>query len=141
MSFLAPDSIPQALFEPRDPSVLPDSLKFCADPFDFLMTLALIKRNKEQRAFSVHRLVQTSFKYFMTPEDRQKSFNDAKRLVSTAFPRKDSEFAQMYQLWKPCSLYLPHVLSLRDSFREEKKANSKFSALMLYCDLNNASQR
>lgn len=145
--FLSSDSIPQALFEPKDPSVLPDSLEFCKDPFDFsdemdtLMTLALVKRNKEQRAFSIHRLVQSSFKHFMGPADRQKSFNDATLLVSAAFPRKDAEFAQMYQMWKPCSLYLPHVLSLRDSFREEKEANAKFSALVLYCRLNNACQR
>ncbi|EEP78975.1 predicted protein [Uncinocarpus reesii 1704] len=126
LAFLSPDNIPQALFEPKDPDVLSGSLEFCKDPFDFsdemetLMTLALVKRNKEQRAFSVHRLVQTSFKYFLSFEDRQKSFNNAALLVSAAFPRKDSEFAQMYHAWKQCSLYLPHVLSLRDGFREEK---------------------
>ncbi|KAI1420538.1 NB-ARC and TPR domain protein [Xylaria sp. FL1777] len=147
LTFLSPDSIPQALFEPKDPSVFPDSLEFCRDPFDFsnemetLMTLALVKRNRERRTFSIHRLVQTSFKHFMSPEDRQRSFNDATLLVSAAFPRKDAEFAQMYHLWKPCSIYLPHVLSLKDSFCEERKSNAKFSALMLYCDLNNACQR
>ncbi|KAL9098012.1 MAG: hypothetical protein Q9163_006238 [Psora crenata] len=147
LAFLSPDNIPQVLFEPKDPDIFPDSLKFCRDPIDFsdemeiLMTLALVKRNKEQRAFSIHRLVQTSFNHFMKPEDRQKRFNDATLLVSAAFPRKDAEFAQMYHLWKPCSLYLPHVLSLRDTFREEKKANSNFSALMHYCNLNNACQR
>ncbi|KAI9668929.1 MAG: hypothetical protein M1829_005241 [Trizodia sp. TS-e1964] len=147
LAFLSPDSIPQSLFEAKDPSALPDSLKFCKDSFDFsnemetLFTLALVKRNKEQRVYSIHRLVQMSFKYFMSPEDRQKSFNDATQLVSAAFPRKDAELAQMYHLWKSCALYLPHVLSLRDAFREEKKANPSFSALMLFCDLNNACQR
>ena len=147
LAFLSPDRIPQALFGPKDPNAFPDSLQFCQDPFDFsneletLMALALVKRNKEQRAFSIHRLVQTSFKQFMSPEDRQKSFNDATLLVSAAFPRQDAEFAQMYQFWKPCSLYLPHVLSLKDSFREEREANPKFSALMQYCSLNNACQR
>ncbi|KAH8807474.1 P-loop containing nucleoside triphosphate hydrolase protein [Xylogone sp. PMI_703] len=147
LAFLSPDNIPQALFEPRTADIFPDSLKFCNSPFDFsyemetLMTLALVKRNKENRSFSIHRLVQTSFKYFMSPEDRQKSFDDATILVSAAFPRKDDEFAHMYHMWKPCALYLPHVLSLRDSFREEKKANSTFSASVLYCSLNNACQR
>jgi hypothetical protein len=147
LSFLSPDNIPQALFEPKSPGVFPESLEFCEDPFDFsdemesLMTLALVKRNKERRAFSIHRLVQTSYKHFMSPEDRQKSFNDASLLLSAAFPRKDTEFSQMYHSWKQCALYLPHVLSLRDSFRDEKKANSKFSALMEYCSLNNACQR
>ena len=147
LTFLSPDIIPQALFEPKDSSALPDSLKFCEDPFDFsdemetLMTLALVKRNKEQRAFSIHRLVQTSFKHFIGPGDRQKGFNDATMLVSAVFPRKDAEFSQLYQRWDTCALYLPHVLSLRDSFREEKRSNPEFSALMLYCDMNNACQR
>ena len=147
MAFLSPDFIPQALFEPKDLSAFPDSLKFCEDPFDFsdemetLMMLALVKRNKEKRAFSVHRLVQSSFKQFIGPDDRQKSFNDATVLVSAVFPRKDAEFSQMYHRWNTCALYLPHVLRLRDSFREEKKTNPEFSALMLYCDMNNACQR
>ena len=147
LAFLSPDNVPQALFEPKDTKALPDSLRFCEDPFDFsdeietLMTLALVKRNKEKRSFSIHRLVQTSYKQFMGLEDRQQSFNDATILVSAAFPRKDAEFSQMYHRWSTCALYLPHVLSLRDSFREEHRADPTFSALMIYCDLNNACQR
>ncbi|KAI1114464.1 P-loop containing nucleoside triphosphate hydrolase protein [Nemania sp. NC0429] len=147
MAFLSPDSIPQSLFEPKRSNPFPKSLNFCEDSFDFsdemetLMTLALVKRNKERRAFSVHRLVQTSFKHFMGRENRQKSFNDATLLVSAAFPRKSEEFAQMYHTWDTCSLFLSQVLSLRDCFREEKKNDQNFSALMLYCDLNNACQR
>ncbi|KAI1408047.1 hypothetical protein F5Y13DRAFT_205132 [Hypoxylon sp. FL1857] len=147
MSFIEPDSIPQSLFEPgsrTDSSLLP---MFCSDPFHFseaienLLTLALIKRDKVSRTFSLHRLVQTSFKYFMTPEQRQKAFNDATILVSKAFPRRDSNVAQLYLMWDRCALYLQHVISLKDCFREEKKANPKFSALQTYCDLNNACQR
>jgi hypothetical protein len=147
MSFLAPDDIPQAIFEIRDEGVLPDSILFCADPFRFseevenLLTLALIKRDKERRTFSIHRLVQTSFRYFMTPEQQQQSFNNSTILVALAFPRQDAEFAQMYRKWNLCSLYLPQVLSLRDNFREEASAKPEFSALQLYCELNNACQR
>lgn len=147
LAFLSPDNIPQALFEPKEPTDFPESLQFCQDPFDFsyeiesLMTLGLVKRNKEHRTFSMHRLVQKSFKHFMSAEDRQRSFNDAALLVSAAFPRKDAEFAQLYHSWKACSRYLPHVLSLRDFFREERATNPKFTALVEYCRLNNACQR
>ncbi|KAL6409723.1 NB-ARC and TPR domain protein [Ilyonectria robusta] len=147
LAFLSPDSIPQALFESKDSSGFPATLRFCQKKIDFsremdiLMTLGLVKRNKEKRAYSIHRLVQTSFKHYMSAEDRQKSFNDATILVSAVFPRKDAEFAQMYHEWITCSLYLPHVLSLKDSFRKEKEANPTFSALPLYCRLNNACQR
>jgi hypothetical protein len=33
MSFIEPDSIPQALFEPDSPDDVPESLQFCLDPF------------------------------------------------------------------------------------------------------------
>lgn len=33
MSFVEPDSIPQALFEPPSPTDLPESLRFCADGY------------------------------------------------------------------------------------------------------------
>ncbi|OTA87935.1 hypothetical protein M434DRAFT_130703 [Hypoxylon sp. CO27-5] len=147
MSFIEPDNIPQSLFEPSsqlDPSSLP---MFCSDTFYFseaienLLTLALIKRDKVSRTFSLHRLVQTSFKYFMTPEQRQKAFNDATILVSKAFPRRDSNVAQLYLMWDQCALYLQHVISLKDCFREEKNANPSFVASPMYCDLNNACQR
>ncbi|KAH8729311.1 NB-ARC and TPR domain protein [Ilyonectria robusta] len=147
LAFLSPDSIPQALFEHKDSTAFPATLRFCRNFFafsremDILMTLGLVKRNKEKRAYSIHRLVQTSFKHYMSAEDRQKSFNDATILVSAVFPRKDAEFAQMYHEWITCSLYLPHVLSLKDSFRKEKEASPTFSALPLYCRLNNACQR
>ncbi|KAI1737183.1 hypothetical protein F4680DRAFT_460693 [Xylaria scruposa] len=147
LCFLAPDSIPQALFEPLDDSGLPDTLSFFTDTLAFsaaienLLTLALIKRDKESRTFSLHRLVQMSFKYFLGSAKRQSSFNDATILVSQAFPRRDSNVAQLYLMWDKCSLYLQHVLSLKDCFREEMKTNSNFTVLPTYCDLNNACQR
>ncbi|KAI1352908.1 Tetratricopeptide-like helical [Xylaria sp. FL0043] len=137
MSFLEPDSIPQALFEPVCSTDLPESLSFCANSLFFseaienLLTLALIKRDKSSRTFSLHRLVQTSFKYFMGFEKRQIGFSDATILVSRAFPRRDSN----------CALYLQHVISLKDCFREEYGSNPHFSVVQTYCDLNNACQR
>jgi hypothetical protein len=147
MAFLSPDNIPETLFEAREQGSLQHSLKFCTDPFTFsehieaLLTLALVKRSREQRAYSIHRLVQASFKFYMTPEERQQGFNDATILLASSFPRKDAQSAQLYQRWKACSLYLPHVLSLTDCFREEIKANPNFSVLPLYCELNNTCSR
>lgn len=147
LSYVEPDSIPQALFEPKSPADLPASLRFCSESFRFseaienLLTTALIKRDKVSRAFSLHRLVQTSFKYFMTPEERQQAFNDATVPVSQAFPRRDVNTANLWLMWEQCALYLQHVISLRDNWREEKKSNPKFFALQTYCDLNNACQR
>ncbi|TVY82554.1 hypothetical protein LSUE1_G002863 [Lachnellula suecica] len=147
LCFVAPDNIPQSLFELEDPANLPELLHFCSDDFHFseatecLLTLALIKRDKASRTFSIHRLVQTSFKYYMTPEQRNQSFDDAAVLISHAFPRRDSNVAQLYLMWERCALFLPHVLSLKDRFREEKKANPLFTAPRTYCELSNACQR
>lgn len=147
LSFLNPDSIPQALFEPPSASDLPKSLRFCSDPLVFsdvienLLTIALLKRGRDSRTFAIHRLVQTSYKSFMTPEQRQQSFNDASILLSQAFPRKNKDTAQLYLLWSLCGAYRPHVINLKDCFLEEKKSNPKFYALQTYCDMNNACQR
>ncbi|KAK0110116.1 hypothetical protein ONS95_002771 [Cadophora gregata] len=147
LCFVAPDDIPQSLFELEDATGFPESLRFCSDDLCFsqaaenLLTLALIKREKTSRKYSIHRLVQSSFKYFMTPEERIKSFEAAATLVSLAFPRRDSNIAQLYLMWERCALFLPHVLSLKDCFREERKSNPSFPAPRIYCELNNTCQR
>ena len=147
MAFPSPDSIPLYLFETKDVDNFAEPLRFCQDPLGFsddvevLLTLALVKRNKEKRAFSIHRLVQTSYNLFLNPEDRQENFNAASKLVSAVFAREDAENAQLYWSWKLCSRYLPQVLNLRDSFRQERQLNPKFSAVMECCSLNNACQR
>ena len=77
----------------------------------------------------------------MTREQRQQSFNDATILVSLAIPRRDSASAQLYLMWTRCALYLEHVISLEDFFREGIKASPEFTVLKTYCELNNACQR
>ncbi|KAG8161020.1 hypothetical protein KVR01_009284 [Diaporthe batatas] len=138
LCFLSPDNIPQSLFEIQSAEVLPSELSFCADQFAFwetienLLTLALIKRDKETRTLSVHRLVQMSFNFFLTPEQRQTCFNNATILVANAFPRRDTASAQLYLMWERCAAILQHVLSLKDCFRKELAGNPAFKALQGY---------
>ncbi|KAH6626633.1 Tetratricopeptide-like helical [Chaetomium sp. MPI-SDFR-AT-0129] len=147
MSFLEPDSIPQALLEPEDPAALPASLAFCSDDFSFseaienLLISALIKRDEASRTFSLHRLVQASFKDFLGPDGRQQAFNDATILLFQAFPRRDSKVLQLYLLWDRCAVYFQHVMSLKDCFLQEKESNPKFTVLQAYCELSNSCQR
>jgi hypothetical protein len=77
----------------------------------------------------------------MKPEQRQEAFNNAAVLVYKAYPRRDSNRANLYLMWDLCAMYLLHVINLKDCFREEKKLNPKFSTLSLYCNLNNSCQR
>lgn len=85
--------------------------------------------------------MQLSYKSYLTNEGRQQSFNDAAIIVSQAFPRRDSNIAQLYLMWEKCARYLQHVLHLKDCFREERKGNPTFTAPKTYCDLNNQCQR
>ncbi len=77
----------------------------------------------------------------MTLEQKQAAFNDAVVLVARAFPRRDTEVAQLYMMWDRCATYLQHVISLKDCFREEYNLNPRFAASSLHCDLNNMCQR
>jgi len=120
-------------------------MKMCsfADAIESLLTLALIKRDSLSRTFSLHRLVQAAFKYSMKPEQRQMAFNDATVLAHNVFPRRESNplTADLYQFWDLCAEYLRHVISLKDFFQEEKKLNPAFTALHVYCNLNNSCRR
>ena len=143
--FLEPDQISESLFEVKSPKDTPqsDSLKFIQDTFAFsavienLLTSALIKRDRDRRAFVVHRLVQAAFKQFMTLPERQQSFHDAALFLWEAFPGLDPETQQLYPVWPTCALYLPHALSMSDAFQQEYKANPDFKVPVQYCRLNN----
>lgn len=99
------------------------------------MTLALINRDRETRIFTIHRIVQTQFKYFVSLEQKQKSFDDATHLLYNLFPKENETSGQLYDLWKVCNQFLPHVLYLKDCFNEEKQASKSFKASWKFCEL------
>lgn len=169
MVFLMPDGIPHELF--ASPAGVdreyPPGLAFCFDDFQYvyysgsgvrptansgsfnrlseaiaaLAALGLIKRDIDTGTLSVHRMVQTQFKYFMTPEQRLQCFNDAVCLVSDHFPTEDSKAGQMYDMWEACNRYAQHVVSLQDCFQEEQRLSKAFRASWQFCDLLCRSQR
>lgn len=105
-----------------------------------LLTLALIKRNRDSGAYSIHRMVQTHYRYFMTSQQRQQAFDDAVLLLSRVFPRMDSK-GQLYAAWTKCNDYIQHLISLADSFQEERRAATIFRAEVRFCELINQGQR
>ncbi|OJJ42592.1 hypothetical protein ASPZODRAFT_125317 [Penicilliopsis zonata CBS 506.65] len=147
-SFLVSENIPQLLFDFED-SNHPEGLEFCTDEFRFseaiepLLTLALIKRDRDARLFSCHRMVQTQFRYFLSLDERQKAFANATALVHRAFPKQSDETNQnqLYREWAECNRYLQHVISLVDRFQEERRAMKNFKAPSLFCDLLKDCQR
>ncbi|KAL3952370.1 hypothetical protein ACCO45_012313 [Purpureocillium lilacinum] len=147
MSFLMPDIIPQEIFEASTENSVPDHLRLCLDEFSLsaairkLITLALVKKNRNTKVLSVHRMVQTQFKHFLSVEERQKNFNDTVALVYNVFPREDVAKGQLYDAWETCNKYLQHVLNLRDCFTEEKTLSASFRATGQFCDLLIQCQR
>lgn len=85
--------------------------------------------------------MQTQFKYFMTSEKRQRSFNDAVLLVANVFPTEDTKAGQMYERWDACNRYIQHAISLKDSFLEEQNNSKEFKPSWQFCDLLNRCQR
>jgi hypothetical protein len=77
----------------------------------------------------------------MSFEQKQQTFLDASVLVSAAFPRRNPELGELFTMWPICAKYLQHVLYLKDHFREQQRANTRFSASTIYCELNNSCQR
>ncbi|KAJ6084951.1 hypothetical protein N7499_004580 [Penicillium canescens] len=146
LAFLMPDDIPQTLFE-IDEDNLPEHLKFCSDDFSFsetvetLLMLSLIKRNRDTRVFSTHRMVQAQFKYFLGPSALHLAFSNAVALIFNVFPRQDDEKGQLYEQWAQCNTYLQHVIYLKDSFKENHKADPSFCATPQFCELLVECQR
>ncbi len=76
----------------------------------------------------------------MTPEQRKQSFHSAVALTSDKFPH-EGLLGQLYLAWETCALYLQHVISLKDNFREAHRTDPNFAATMVFCELNNRCQR
>ena len=112
-----------------------------SDALRRLIKLALIKRNRDTRVLSIHRVVQMQFKYFLSREQREKSFNSTVTLVHIIFPKEDAAKGQMYDEWGTCNQYLQHVLNLKDCFMEERKLSNNFKAPLQFCELLARCQR
>ncbi|PVH79292.1 hypothetical protein DL98DRAFT_655534 [Cadophora sp. DSE1049] len=148
LSFLMPDNIQGEILQPKTDLELPQGLGFLkgkiagfSAALRKLTTRALIKRDKNSGVLTVHRLIQTQFRYFLSPEQRQKAFNDTVTLISFVLPDSDSEKGQLYDTWGGYNRYLQHVLRLRDIFEEERKASTAFTAPQKFCEILSDYQR
>jgi hypothetical protein len=157
LSFISPDSIPQVLFEPLDPLALPKSLQFCSDEFQYvvctigeailnlcarfsevlddLLTLALIKREKNSRQLSLHRLVQAQFKYHLSPSSRQQAFENTVQLLCTVFPHANAKKGQLYDEWAECQLYFQHVWNLKNNYKESLTGSEPLKPTLAFFSL------
>lgn len=103
--------------------------------------MGLIKRDIDTGTLSTHRIVQTQFKYFLSPEQRRCNFNNTVMLVANVFPTEDTKAGQMYERWDACNRYIQHAISLRDCFLDERSISKDFKPNHQFCDLLNRCQR
>ena len=104
-----------------------------------LLELALIQRDRYDRVFSVHRLIAKQFRRLLSPEDRQKGFFEASKLMYNVFPQRVKQagtaMPNLYNLWDTCQVWLEHVLHLKSSFMQERKRDPGFRACMETCEM------
>ncbi|KAE8374544.1 hypothetical protein BDV26DRAFT_284216 [Aspergillus bertholletiae] len=84
-----------------------------------LLALSLIKRNRYDRAFSIHRLIAAQFRRFLSPEGKQKAFFEASILMYNVFPKRPkrpgSTRDNLYNVWDICQLcYLLETQNWRE---------------------------
>ncbi|KAK0102761.1 hypothetical protein ONS95_006358 [Cadophora gregata] len=148
LAFLMPDMIQPEILQPKSDLELPQELGFFRDRFvgfssalTKLITKALIKRDKSSGVITVHRLIQTQFRYYLSPAQRQEAFNNTVKLISSVLPETDSDKGQLYDTWESYNRYLQHVLQLRDIFEEERRASTSFMAPVKFCEILKDYQR
>jgi hypothetical protein len=74
---------------------------------------ALINKDSNERALSVHRLVQNAVLRRLDDNAKRKYFNVASDLLSLGFPDTWSkDIGHQKKEWARCEMYLPHVNAL-----------------------------
>lgn len=112
-----------------------DSSRRLGKALETLQTLALVKRGMETGNMSVHRLIQNYFLRYLGGEGRQQSFIRASVTLYHLFPQRDAGKGQLYNVWERCSLWLQHVISLKDSYKLQRQQDSSFKACREFCEL------
>jgi tetratricopeptide (TPR) repeat protein len=109
-AFLAPDAIPEqliidgasklgTLLQPvaENPLLLDEAL-------GTLLRFSLVQRKRDERTFSIHRLVQEVFKGSMDAQTQREYAERMVKAINQAFPDVTD-----YRNWPRCQQYLPHA--------------------------------
>lgn len=104
---------------------------------DDLKNHALIRRDKETKKFSIHRLVQSQFRYFLsatTTAGNQEAFDNTTKLLYERFLKVDKH-GQLFDHVYICQLYSQHVSCLKNHFKAALNTNEAFRSTPLFCKL------
>ncbi|KAH6842385.1 hypothetical protein B0I37DRAFT_314984 [Chaetomium sp. MPI-CAGE-AT-0009] len=114
LSLLAPDAVPESLFEVRGGSILHVRTNTkqhrVFDAVRELTSHGLVQKDSDTNTLSTHRLIQSEFRYYIN-ERLQDSFLNSSKLLYESFPKQvhDRTFQPRF---KECARLIPHVLGL-----------------------------
>ncbi len=100
-AFLHPDAVPEELFQ-YDDSFKPNTVEF-DEAFTTFRRYSLLKRNTQERTFSIHRLVQAVIIDMLSPELRAQWRERVMQALNAAFPKVE------FKEWSKCERFVPHV--------------------------------
>ncbi|KXX77252.1 Protein SERAC1 [Madurella mycetomatis] len=103
-----------------------DSPRKLAKQKAMLLHSSLLDQNHMAKTLSMHRLVQASCQYRMTPEQRQQAFHMASSLLHHVWPVAPRKNRHRPDLWPTQGRLLPHVLSMcrfYESSQQEDKTS------------------
>jgi tetratricopeptide (TPR) repeat protein len=104
-AFLQPDAIPEELFH-ADGSFAPSTMSF-NEGITTLRRYSLVKRNAQEKAFSIHRLVQAVLVDGLSPGLQTQWRQRALQAVRVLFPVGRIKITE----WERCDRLLPHILA------------------------------
>jgi tetratricopeptide (TPR) repeat protein len=110
-AFLAPEAIPEDLFQPADRGLLPSALKD-ADDSDVEVAIGVLRRysliQRNDGTIGLHRLVQEVIRDALAPEVTLERVTAGVLLVRAAFPASSGDV----RTWERCAHLLPHALAV-----------------------------
>lgn len=120
MSFLDPDTMQESLLISGKGHELLREFPHPATFVDMrteLMRASLVRRNKQQKTLTIHRVLQDVARSRMNDEQRGTIFELAIFLVASSW-EEDREWSFGYQrkYWKAADTTVPHVLALKAAF-------------------------
>ncbi|KAJ8130610.1 hypothetical protein O1611_g3019 [Lasiodiplodia mahajangana] len=117
LSFIAPEPIPQSLFQLNKIDGHLEDWQFLTESRRFeeaklkLLDLSLIRVDAEAGLISVHRPIQQAYFDQMTNDSRLSAFNVSSTLLRKAFPHWHDR-THLYKHWTTCERLHQHVQSL-----------------------------
>lgn len=109
-AFLAPDPIPEEIFVTGANEFGPVLASVVADPFllneaiEALRAYSLVTRDPQERALSVHRLIQVVLRDTFSVEIQRQRIQQAIHVINAALPEVE------FENWSTCGRLLPHAL-------------------------------